>query len=133
MKSITEAREKKETIFSTISICEKQVHWWRRLISDILKWVSLDLKGYIATVDIEKAFASFSHSSLLACLKKYGYENDFIKWVEMLLECQESCIINRGNTTKHFELQKGARQGGPISAYLYILRLEILCLVFILI
>ena len=51
----------------------------------------------------------------------------------MLLECQESCIINTGNTTKHFELQKGARQGGPISAYLYILRLEILCLVFILI
>ena len=121
MKSITEAREKKETIFSTISICEKQVHWWRRLISDILKWVSLDLKGYIATVDIEKAFASFSHSSLLACLKKYGYENDFIKWVEMLLECQESCIINGGNTTKHFELQKGARQGDPISAYLFIL------------
>ena len=62
-----------------------------------------------------------SHSFLLACLKKYGYGNDFIKWVEMLLECQESCIINGGNTTKHFELQKGARQGDPISAYLFIL------------
>ena len=102
-----------------------------RLISDILEMSeSLNLKGYIVTVDIEKAFDSLSHSFLLACLKKYGYGNDFIKWVEMLLECQESCIINGGNTTKHFELQKGARQGDPISAYLFILCLEI---VFILI
>ena len=48
----------------------------------------------------------------------------------MLLEYQESCIINGGNTTKYFELEKGARQGNPISAYLFILCLEI---VFILI
>ena len=91
---------------------------------------NLNLKGYIVTVDIEKAFDSLSHSFLLICLKKYGYGNAFIKWVEMLLECQESCIINGGNTTKYFKLQKGARQGDPISAYLFILCLE---MVFILI
>ena len=48
----------------------------------------------------------------------------------MLIECQESCIINSGNTTKSFELQKSASQGYPISAYLFTLGLEI---VFILI
>ena len=53
-----------------------------------------------------------------------------MKWVEMLLECQESCTINGANTTKDFQLQKGARQGDPISTYLFILYLEI---VFILI
>ena len=98
-----------------------------RLISDILEMSeSVNLKGYIVTVDIEKAFDSLSHSFLLVCLKKYGYGNDFIKWVEMLLESQESCIINGGNRTKYFKLQKGARQGDPISAYLFILCLEIM-------
>ena len=48
----------------------------------------------------------------------------------MLLEWQEFCIINEGNTTKYFKLQKGAQQGNPVSPYLFILRLEI---VFILI
>ena len=75
--------------------------------------------------DIEEAFDSLSHSFSLACLKKYGYGNDFIKRVEMLLECQESCIINGGNTTKYFKLQKDAWQGDPISAYPFILCIEI--------
>ena len=81
-----------------------------RLISDILEMSeSLNLTGYIATVDIGKAIYSLSYFSLLPCLKKYGYGNDFIKWVEMLLECQESCIINEVNTTKYFKFQEGAR------------------------
>ena len=102
-----------------------------RLIPDLLEISkSLDLKGYVVTVGIEKAFDSLSHCFLLVCFNEYGCGNDFIKWVEMLLECQESCIINGGNTTKYFKLQKGARQGDPISAYLFILCLEI---VFILI
>ena len=70
--------------------------------------MSESLKGYIVTVDIEKAFDSLSHSFLLVCLKKYEYGNYFIKWVEMLLKYQEPSIINEGNTTKYFKLQKGA-------------------------
>ena len=73
-----------------------------RLISDILEMIeSLNLKGYIVTINIEKVFDSLSHSFLLACLL---YGNDFIKWVEMLLECQESCIVNGGNAAKYFKL-----------------------------
>ena len=48
----------------------------------------------------------------------------------MLLECQESYVINEGNSTKYFKIQKGARKGNPIYTCLFILCLEI---VFILI
>ena len=44
----------------------------------------------------------------------------------MLLKDQESCVIKSGKTTKYFVLRKGACQGDPISAFLFILDLEIL-------
>ena len=100
-----------------------------RLISYILEISNvLNLRGYIVTVDIEKAFDSLSHSFLLACLKKFGFRHDFIRWVTILLESQESCIINAGITTLYVSLEKSVCQGDPVSAYLFILCLEVLFL-----
>ena len=38
---------------------------------------------------------------------------------------QKSCVIKGGTTTKYFKLNRGARQGNTISAYLFILAFEI--------
>ena len=45
--------------------------------------------------------------------------------MQTLLKNQESCVINGGNTTKYFKLERGTRQRDPISAYLFILVLEV--------
>ena len=45
-----------------------------------------------------------------------------------ILKNRESCVIDGGITTKYYKLNKGAHQGDPISAYLFILALEILFL-----
>ena len=100
-----------------------------RLISDILEISNVfNLRGYIVTVDIEKAFDSLSHSFLLACLKKFGFGHDFIRWVKILLESQKSCIVNAETTTIYFNLEKGVRQGDSVSAYLFVLCFEVLFL-----
>ena len=88
-------------------------------ISDTLK-----LEGLLATIDVQKALDSVNHSFLISTLERYGFGNGFLKWVKILLKNQESRIINAGNTTKYFKLEKGTRQGDPISAYLLILVLE---------
>ena len=49
---------------------------------------SLNLKGYILTADIEKAFDSLSHSFILVCFKKFVYENDFTKWLKCCLNAK---------------------------------------------
>ena len=61
-------------------------------------------------------------------MEKFSYEKDFIRRIEILLQNQESCIANGGTTTNYFKLEKGTRQGDPISAYLFILVLEIVFL-----
>ena len=76
--------------------------------------------------DFEKAFDSLNHKLIITVLEKFGFGDNFIDWIKILLKNQESCIINGGDTTKYFDLERGARQGDPMSAYLFILVLEIL-------
>ena len=94
--------------------------------SDILQVTDfLNIRGLVVTVDMQKAFDSVHHLFLMTALKKFGFGKEFIKWIQILLKNQESCVINGETTTKYFKLQKGTRQGDPISAYLFILVLEI--------
>ena len=77
-------------------------------------------------MDIEKALDSLDHNFLIFTLEKYSFSKSFILWVKILLRDQESCVINGGTTTKYLSLGRGARQGDPISTFLFVLALEIL-------
>lgn len=96
-----------------------------RLFSDILEITDLlKIDGLLVTLDIEKAFDSIDHMILINTLENFSFGKDFIRWIKILLKNQESCIIN-GTTTKNFKLNRGTCQGNPISAYLFILVLEV--------
>ena len=46
--------------------------------------------------------------------------------MKVLLNNQQSCVINGGFTTPYFNLEKGAFQGDHILSYLFVLALEVL-------
>ena len=96
------------------------------LIGDVIKVCDIEkTSGYLLTVDFERGFDSLNQKFLIAVLKKYGFGEDFIDWIKILLRDQESCIINRGHTTTYFCLERGARQCDPMLAYLFVLALEL--------
>ena len=99
-----------------------------RLIANTIEiTVILNKERFLVTTDIEKAFDSFDHTFLISVLKKVGFGNNFVNWIETLISKQESCVINGDNTTQYFlHLERGTRQGDPISAYIFILALEVL-------
>ena len=51
-----------------------------RLINDLLEVCdTLNKKGYLVTIDIEKAFDSVNHVFLIAILEKFGFGKTFIE------------------------------------------------------
>ena len=97
-----------------------------RLISDIIETThTLNMDGYLLTLDIQKAFDSVDHDFLLLSLEMFGFGENFINWIKIILNGQESCVMNGGFSTGYFKLERGTRQGDPISAYLFLLVIEV--------
>ena len=110
----------------TTYINERFIGAKNRLIDDVIKVCDIQkISGYILTVDFEKAFDSLNNKFLVAVLKKYGFGEDFIDWIKVLLRNQESCVITGGHTATYFCVERGARQVDPISTYLFVLALEL--------
>ena len=81
-----------------------------RLISDITEIANTQkMEGFLVTMDVEKAFNSLDHTSLISVLKRFGFAQNFVSWIEIILKNQESCVINGETTTKYFKLNRGAR------------------------
>ena len=39
---------------------------------------------------------------------------EILSWINLLLNSKQSCLINEGNATPYFNLEKGNRQGDPV-------------------
>ncbi len=70
-------------------------------------------------LDFRKAFDSVSRNFIFDSLKLFGFGQYFIKRVKALY-CGSNRSINLANRTSRFEINRGIRQGCPISAFLFL-------------
>ena len=87
-----------------------------RLVDDLLKYAEEENSDRILlAADIEKAFVSVDHNFSFATLNKFGFGSDFIEWIKTLFNNSQSCVMNNGNSMGYFNLERGTRQGNPLS------------------
>ena len=97
-----------------------------RLIADVIDYCNYyDHPCLVFMADFEKAFDTVKWDFLKTSLKHFGFGSHFCKWISTLYQDIESCVTNNGYLSSYFKLQKGIRQGCPISALLFLLIAEI--------
>ena len=92
-----------------------------RLIEDIFYYVqNYSHKGLVLLTDFRKAFDCLSWDFLFECLKRFGFKNEFCKWITTLYTNVKSCVkrewmVNRRN--KH--IKRCAPRLPPFSTFVY--------------
>lgn len=111
----------------TCSVPGRSIFSNLQLIRDVLDMIDkTDETGILVTLDQEKAFDRVDHEFLMRVLSKFGFGPMFCGWVSLFYNNVFSRVICNGKLTDPIFLERGVRQGCPLSPLLYVLVSEVL-------
>ena len=98
-----------------------------RLIMDIMSYTEENnIPGVALFIDFRKAFDTIEWDFLIDTLNKFNFGPDVINWVRIFYGNVTSCVLNNGHASEFFALERGVRQGCPLSGLLFVIGIEVL-------
>ena len=95
------------------------------MLHDVIAYANRNSVPFaVVSVDQMKAFDTVWHDFLFKCFKRLGFGPSFIQWIQVLYNSVSSSVRVNGWLTAFVHLERGLRQGCPLSVPLYVLTAE---------
>ena len=85
-----------------------------------------NIQGTLILVDFEKAFDTLDWTFIQTVFELSNYGEFFFSWIKMLQNGSKSIVSQNGFFSKSIDLERGCRQGDPVSPYIFVVCDEIL-------
>ncbi|GBP91608.1 LINE-1 retrotransposable element ORF2 protein [Eumeta japonica] len=119
-RTLDENQPKEQAGFRSDYSVIDHIHVVRQILE---KYNEYQLTYYIAFIDYSKAFDSLQHAKIWEALLQQGIEHKYIRLIRIIYS-RSTAIIELEKKSTPFRVEKGVRQGDPLSPKLFSAVLE---------